>query len=155
MVSEAGEKEDRGEMALAANIFNNLTITYQKVKMLFCICYASITSLSNQTACYTTNRGRNLLGQPKEMLLARNISSPLWIRNQKDLHSDTECPLTYLMKLGMFWKLNRSIWRKLPISSCDTVSSQLIFLITGWEQKERADPPSPNYTAPDKRMKKD
>lgn len=51
------------------------------------------------------NGGQNLMGQPKEMPLARNISSPMWMRNKEDLHSDTECPLTYLMKLGMVLKV--------------------------------------------------
>lgn len=120
--------------------------------MLLCVCYALITSLLQQIACYIIKRGQNLLGQPKEMLLARTISSPPWIRNEKDLHSDTEGPLTYLMKPGMFWKLNCSIWRKLLISSHDTVPSQLLFLITEWQHKEYSNPPSPNYIAPSKGM---
>jgi len=66
MGSKAGEKKDRGEMALAANIFKNLTITYQKKKMLFCICYAPITSLLNQTACYTQMEVKTSWASPKK-----------------------------------------------------------------------------------------
>lgn len=38
--------------------------------MLLCVCYALITSLLQQIACYIIKRGQNLSGQPKGMLLA-------------------------------------------------------------------------------------
>lgn len=140
------KKKDGGEMALAANIFYqfNNKVSESEDAILYLPCSGN--NSLEPDSCYVTNLGQNLLGHPKEKLLARNISNTLWIRNEKDLHSDTECPLPYLMKLGMFWKLNCSIWRNLPISSVDTASSWAKFPLTCWLQEEH-NPPSPNCIA--------
>lgn len=60
-------------MALEANIFNNYLSKIEDVTL--CLLCSDNNSPAADSLLY--KRGQNLLGQPKEMLLARTISSPL------------------------------------------------------------------------------
>lgn len=105
MVSEGGQK-DRGEMALAANIFNNYLSKIEDVTL--CLLCSDNNSLGADSLLYNKERSKSL-GSTQRNAPSKNYLKPTVNRNTKDLHSDTEGPLTYLMKPGMFWKLNCSI----------------------------------------------